>query len=148
MPIGPPARRLSSELAIAALIFVGALSASVLVAMICSSLIIALIQAIFHVNDEGLFFLQPAVITCAALLLNPGIFIAVASNHCRKVPRYFVVVTPVPWLLNFFLLWRYHQALASEPLAVAVCALGGFALAWWILQRKEDSFRAQTSNPL
>jgi hypothetical protein len=86
---------------------------------------------------------MPAILNCAILLVNPAIFASIAANHCRRVPPYFIALTPVPWLTQSAFLWREHLVFGSEPIAVGVSTLVGLAWAYWILGRKKRSFRTE-----
>jgi hypothetical protein len=141
MPIGPPSRTLVSELSIAVLVYVGALSASVIVALCLSAAVVAILPG----NGEGGLFLQSAISNCVGFLLNPTIFAAVVSNHCRRVSPYLIVLTLIPWLMQFILFRRGNLIVSGEPVAALVCALAGLALAYWVLRRKGRSFRAGTN---
>jgi|SRR5579864_7107163 len=132
MLIGPPSRNLASEIAIAALIFVGALAAAMLAALCLSAIPMMLIPG----NDEGPLFLEPGISNSIGLLVNPVIFTSIAANHCRRVTPYFVPLTTVVWLLQFVFLRRQHLSFEGEPVAATAFAGAGVGLAYWLLRRK------------
>ena len=76
-----------------------------------------------------------------AATLNPAIFAAVLSNHCRRVSPYLIVPTVAPWLIDFVLLSRRDPALRGELVAVAVTTLAGLAAAHSILRRMSHKLR-------
>jgi hypothetical protein len=137
-PVGSPSRHLSTEIIVGALIFVGAIGASVLGSLLISAAITALLPG----SDEGALFLVPATVNCSGLLVNPAIFAAVAANHCRRVPAYFIPLTPLLWMGQFVFLWREHVAFWAAPVAVVASCSAGLVLAYWILRRKRRRFRS------
>ena len=142
MPIGPPSRSLRSEIAIATLIFIGALAASML-ASLCLPFILSAVPArLSPGNDEGAVLVFYTVVSnCIGLLVNPVIFVSVAANHCRRVTPYFAALTPIIWLLQLGSLWRQHWIATGQPLFALVSTTTGIGLAYWILRRKERRFR-------
>ena len=113
MPIRPPARRLIFELAIAVAIYIGALGASLLVALFISSILVALIPS----KGEGALFQQPAILNCVLLVINPALFASVAANHCRRAPAYFIPLAPALGLSQTVLLWRRNSLSAEQTMA-------------------------------
>jgi hypothetical protein len=73
--------------------------------------------------------------------VNPAIFAAVVSSHCRRVSPYLIVPTVAPWLINFVVLSRRDPALRGDLTAVAVTTLAGLAAAHGILRRKSHKLR-------
>lgn len=142
--VPPPSRSLASEVAIAALIFIGASSASMLVSLCLSFFVSAVPAWLIPGNDEGGVFgagiLYTAVSNCIGLLLSPVIFVSVAANHCRRVTTYFFVFTPTIWLLQLGFLWRQHFLLRGEPFVAFASTAIGLGLGYWILRRKERHF--------
>ena len=147
MKTAHPSRSLISEVGITALIFVGALAASFLNALCISAVIVAMLPG----KDEGALFLQPLILGCVGLLLNPPIFASIAANHCRQVPGYFILLTPILWLGQFGFLWREHVVFGTGYIgSVAVTACAGILWGYWTLRRKKRGFRprvALASNP-
>ena len=137
--MGPPPRRLSTELILATLIYVGALAASVLASMCLSGAVAALLPD----GDEGSPFALLAIWICVGMLVNPAIFAAVAANHCRRLPVYYLPLTPVLWLGQFVILWRERLVFRYGPIAAAGCALAGLAFAYWTLGRKKRAFQSE-----
>jgi hypothetical protein len=122
-----------SELGIAALVFIGSLSVSV-IAGFCVSVAVS---ALFKIGEDSAFLFLPAFFICTGLLVNPAIFATVLSNHCRRVSPYLIVSTVAPWLIDFVLLSRRDPALRAEvAAAVAISTLAGLAAAHGILRRK------------
>jgi hypothetical protein len=152
MVIAPPSRSLISEIAIAALIFIGALAASML-ASLCLPLFLsaAIPTKLIPGNDEGAVFaagvLFTAVSNCIGLLVNPVIFVSIATNYCRRVTPYFAALTPIVWLLQLGVLWRQHWTLKGQPFLSLVSTATGIGLAYWLLRKKERYFRSNASAP-
>ena len=141
MLIGPPKRPLAIEVVIAAAIYVGAFSASWLAALCLSAVPMALLRS----RDEGALFMLPPISNCIGLLINPFIFATFAGNHCRRVPPYFITLTPLVWLMQFGFFWRQGLVFSGESLVVAVCAMVGLVFGYWVLRRKAHSFGSQTN---
>ena len=137
MPPIPPTRTRLSELGIATLVFIGALSVSVIAGLCVSVAVIAL----FQIGEDSAFLFLPAFFICTGLLVNPAIFAAVLSNHCRRVSPYLIIPTVAPWLIDFVVLSRRDPALGGELAAVAVTMLAGLAAALGILRRKSHKLR-------
>jgi hypothetical protein len=138
MPSIPPTRTRLSEISISTLVFIGALSASYIAAVCVSVALIALL----HMSEESAFLFGPAFFICTGLLVNPAIFIAVVSNHCRRVRFLSIVPTVAPWLIDFLLMSRRNPTLRGEvAAAVAVTTLAGLAAARGILRRKSHELR-------
>ena len=133
----PPTRTRLSELGIASLVFIGALSASVIAALCVSVALLAL----FQVGEDAAILFLPAFFICTGLLVNPPIFAAVLSNHCRRVSPYLIVPTVAPWLIDFALLSRRYPTVRGGLAAVAVATLAGLAAAQGILRRKSLKLR-------
>jgi hypothetical protein len=142
MPIEPPVRSLVSELVIAALIYAGSFGASLLVGLSISAIALGLIPG----SDEGSLFLQPAIMNCAILLVNPVIFAAVAANHCRRTPSFLIPLTAVLGLRQTVLLWRRGSFSVVEAIAAVFCAAIGIALGFWVLRRRQCGFGAEAAN--
>jgi len=132
----PPTRTRLSELGIATLVFVGALSVSVIAGLCVSVVLIALFP-----SGEDSAFLLPDFFICTGLLLNPAVFAAFLSNHCRRLSPYLIVPTVAPWLIDFVLLWRRYSASRIELAAVTVTTFAGLAAAQIILRRKSHKLR-------
>jgi hypothetical protein len=114
-----PPRTLLVELSIAGLIFIGSFSAS-LISAICISVAV---MAPFHTTEGNAFVLLP-LISCAGLLINPGVFAAFASKHIR-VRSLYVIACPVPWLVQ-----AWHVGMNRTGwIAIAASAVAGLALA-------------------
>jgi hypothetical protein len=144
MPPIPPTRTRLSELGIATLVFIGALSVSVIAGLCVSVALIAL----FQISEGSAFLFLPAFFICTGLLVDPAIFAAVLSNHCRRVSPYLIVPTVAPWLIDFVLLSRRDPALRGELAAVvAVTTLAGLAAAQGILRRKSRKLRDFEAHP-
>jgi len=137
MPSISPSRKRSSEFGIATLVFIGALSVSVIAGFCVSAAVIAL----FQIGEDSAFLFLPAFFICTGLLVNQAIFAVVLSNHCRRVSVYLIVPTVAPWLIDFVLLVRRDPALRGELAAVAVTTLAGLAAAHAILRRKSNKVR-------
>ena len=138
MPSVAPTRTRLSELGIASMVFIGALSVSVIAGLCVSVSVLAL----FQIGEDSAFLLGPAFFICTGPLVNPVIFAAVLSNHCRRVSPYLTVPTIAPWLINFVLLSRRDPPLRGELAAIAVTTLAGLAAAHGILRRKTHKLRA------
>jgi hypothetical protein len=151
MRIGPPSRSLTSEITIGALIFVGALAASMLTSLFLSVCLSAIPLMAIRGNDEGAVFAagvsQAAVFNCIGLLVNPVIFVSIATNHCRRVTPYFVALSPIVWLLQLGLLSRQHWTLKGQPFLALVSTATGIGLAYWLLRKKDRYFRSHASAP-
>ena len=133
MGYGPPSRSLIGELAIAALIFVGALSVTFLLAVFVP--MVALTP--FHTSEGLAGWLYPLLASCVALVVNPVIFAAFVTNHCRRVGSYVIPLTQAPWLRTIcYLPWRSPSILAG----LVACSLSGLVLAYWIVRRKRRKF--------
>lgn len=141
MKTGPPSRSLISEVGITALIYVGALAASFLSALCISAVIVAMLPG----DNEGSLFLQPMILACVGLLFNPAILVSIAANHCRRVPAYYVPLTPILWLGQFGFVWREHVVFgAGSTVVVVVTTCTGILFGYWMLRRKKLSFRTES----
>jgi hypothetical protein len=136
MPPIPPTRTRLSELGIATLVFIGALSISVIAALGVSVAAIA----VFQISEDSAFLFLPAFFICTGLLVNPAIFAVFLSNHSRRVWPY-LVPTVAPWLIEFVLLSRRDLAMSGELAAVAATTLAGLAVAHGVLRRKSHNLR-------
>jgi hypothetical protein len=123
--VGPPVRGMVSEVLLTALIFIGAGAASMLTGLVLSAIPLTLLRG----ADEGALFLQLLVFNCITLLINPVLFAAIAANHCRRVPAYFVPLTIIPWLGQIS---RFEH---REMIATGISAAAAMALAYWVLKR-------------
>ena len=97
--------------------------------------------ALFQIGEDSAFLFLPAFFISTGLLVNPAIFAAVLSNHCRRVSPYLFIPTVAPWLIDFVVFSRRDPALRGELAAVAVATLAGLAVALGILRRKSHEFR-------
>ena len=96
--------------------------------------------ALFQISEDSVFLFLPAFFICTGLLVNPPIFAAFLSNHCRRVWPY-LVPTVAPWLIDFLLISRRDLTMRGELAAVAVSTLAGLVVAHGILRRKSHNLR-------